>query len=206
MEPYFEKELIINNRRLVHKGIFCIDDLMNVINRSLQERGYEKREKKSEETVSEEGRKIHLELRPFKVKRNDFTLMIKIKISSDKITEVMFDFDGVKRKAQQGELEIVFDAWVLTDLQNRWSMKPWFYFLKGVINKYIYTFPTEAGFPGELAGDTAYVYGKIKNLLRSYKEEKKDSFKEKKKKLFQEEEVISKVEQEILGDTDERNP
>ena len=57
-EINFERFLIINNRELTYKGIFRMDDLFSTINRAIEAQGYTKREKKSEETVREEGRSI----------------------------------------------------------------------------------------------------------------------------------------------------
>ena len=65
-------------------------------------------------------------------------------------------------------MHIAFDAWSLTDYERRWGMKPWMYFVKAVINKYIYKFPYEEGTINEVAADTAYIYVQIKKLLHSY--------------------------------------
>lgn len=168
-ELNFEKNLIINNRELKYRGIFRADELFTAINQALEERGYQKREKKSEELVTEKGKRTYVELRPFKVKTNYATLMIKIKITLDYLTETAEKLKGEKRLFQQGDVLIAFDAWSMTDYENRWGMKPWVYFLKGMINKFLYQFPLEAGFTGELVGDTAYIYAKIKKLLSSYR-------------------------------------
>jgi hypothetical protein len=170
-ETQYEKNLVINGREFKYKGIFRVDDLFLVINRALEERGYEKREKKSEEIVTEAGRKSYVELRPYKNKSSYLVFMIKIKINLNKITEIMSELKSEKKKFQQGDVGIVFDSWIMTDYANRWGMKPWVYFLKGLFNKFVYTFPLEAGAPGELVGDTAYIYGKIKKLFASYRPE-----------------------------------
>lgn len=163
-----EKELIINNRELKYQGIFHIDELFATINRALEERGYTKREKKTEEFVMETGRKTYIELRPYKVKTNYLALMLKMKINVDNVQEVVEKIDHAKIRFQQGSITIYFDAWVLTDWQERWNMSPVKFFLKGFINKFLYIFPLETGAKGELAGDTAYVYARIKKLLASY--------------------------------------
>ena len=194
-EINFEKNLIINNRLLKYSGIFRTDELFSALNRVLQERGYEKREKKTEELVTENGRKTIMELRPYKQKSNYVTLMIRIKITLDHVTEVVEEVHGEKRKFQQGDVEIVFDAWSLTDYEHRWGMKPWAYFLKGVINRWVYKFPLEAGFTGELAEDTAAVDGQLKRLLNSYKEEVG--------KFVREEDVRKKVETEVATEVEE---
>ncbi len=171
VEDYFEisaeKELIINNRELKYKGIFHAEELFAAINRALEERGYTKREKKTEETVTETGRKTYIELRPYKIKTDYLTLMLKIRIHLDDMQEVKETIDHAKVRFEQGQVTVYFDAWLLTDWQMRWNMSPVTFFLKGFINKFLYVFPLEAGAPGELAGDTAYVYARIKKLLNS---------------------------------------
>src|SRR3990167_7071136 len=72
-----EKNLIINNRELSYSGIFRTDELFTTLNNALDEKKYTKREKKSEELVTPLGRLLQLELRPFKIKTNHITLMIK---------------------------------------------------------------------------------------------------------------------------------
>ena len=167
-EINFEKLLLINNRQLNYKGIFRVDELFSTINRALEERNYDKREKKSEELITEAGRKTYLELRPFKEASNFITLMIKIKINLDNVTEVLEEIKGERKTFQQGNVNFVFDAWVLTDYNNRWGMKPWFYFLKGLVNKFLLKNKIEEQAPGTLAADTAYIYARIKKLLNSY--------------------------------------
>lgn len=190
MEHYYEKNLIINNRQLLHKGIFRVEDLFQTINKSLQERGYEKREKKSEELVTEEGRRTFVELRPFKVKANYAMFMIAMRILLNNITETVQEVHGERRKFQRGDVTITFDSWVLTDYQQRWVMKPVVYFLKGMINKYLYKFPLEAGLPQELAGDTAHVYAEVKKLFASYVDTEG-------KRVVSEKEVLKSIEAEM---------
>ncbi len=163
-----EKNLIINNRELKYKGIFRIDELYQAINRALEAKGYAKNEKKSEELVTESGRKIFVELRPSKIKTAYMTLLIKIRINVDNLTETVEQKEGISKKFHQGDVVVSFDSWLMSDYENRWNMKPWAYFLKAFIGHYFFKFPLEEGFPGELAGDTAFIYGQIKKLLNSY--------------------------------------
>ncbi len=185
----FEKNLIINNRELRYSGIFRVDELFSMINRALEERNYTQQEKKSEEIVTEQGKRTYLELRPYKEKTNYTVLMIKIKITLDNITETFEEAKGIKQKFQKGDILIVFDSWLMTDYEHRWGMKPLVYFLKGVINKYLYTFPLEASFPGELTSDTAHIYAAVKKLLQSYQHQPK--------KVVKEEDVRREMEKEV---------
>jgi len=170
-EVNYERELIINGRELKYKGIFKADEIFSKMNRLIEEREYEKREKKSEEVVLESGRKIYVELRPFKEKSSYSVLMIKIRVMLDNVTSTVEEFKGEKRRFDNGDVTIIFDAWSLTDYDERWEMKPFVFFMKGFINKFIYTFPIEAGNKKEVVADTAYIYGQMKRFLNSYKYE-----------------------------------
>ena len=191
-EINYEKFLRINNRQLSYKGIFRADDIFSTVNRALEEKDYTKKEKKSEETVTETGKRIYVELRPYRVITNYLTLMIKIKITLDNVTESPVEHKSEKRIYQQGDVLIAFDGWVLSNYHNRWGMKPWFYFLKGLMNKFVYKNPLEAETGGKLAQDTAYIYAKIKGLLNSYQGESG--------KPVKEEEIKKKVEKELKKD------
>jgi hypothetical protein len=175
MENYYEKNLLINNREIKYKGIFDLNEIFSSINKILDEQGYQKREKKSEELVQESGRKFYFELRPYNEVSNYVTLLIKIKISVDNMTDKVVD----NKKYNNADLLIAFDAWYLSDSQGKWRLKPWVFFLKGIINKYFYQFPLEAGFQGKLVKDTAQIYNGLKSLLKSYQPERKENMAEK---------------------------
>lgn len=168
MDLHYEKDLVINGRELNYKGIFRAEELFRTVNLALNELGYEKREKKTEELVTEEGRKTLLELRPIKIKTNYVTLMLKIKILLNNVTETVEIMDGTKQKFQQGDVQLIFDAWYLTDYKDRWIMKPWNFFWKGLINKFIRPLQLENQLRDELVSDTCMVYNKVKNLFKSY--------------------------------------
>ena len=167
----YERDLIINNRELNYKGIFRFPELISTINKVISERGYEKNEKKSEELVTQDGKRTLIELRPFKQKTNYVMLMIKIRLILNSVTEIDQEVAGTTHKFSQGDILVVFDSWLLTDYYKRWGLQPLVFFLKGIINKYIYTWPLEGGLPGELKSDTAAIYAAIKKLLNSYKHE-----------------------------------
>jgi len=189
MEPYWEKDLVINNRELNYKGIFKIEELMSTINRALEAKKYTKREKKTEELVTETGRKTHIEMRPFKEGTSYITLMLKIRINLDNTKETITEFNGFRQKFQVGDVNLIFDAWFLTDYKNRWGMRPFYYFFKGVINKYLFNLKEEHHFHHTLVHDTAYIYAQVKKLFHSYAGDKT--------KPVSEEEVRAQIEEEI---------
>jgi len=164
-----EKNLVINSRTITYKGIFKIREIFKTVNDALEKLGYQKSEKKTEETVTPSGKKTFVEIRPYKIKTNYVTLMIKIKIMINNVVEVSRPVDGVNTNFQQGEVRVIFDAWSLTDWEARWGMKPTIFFLKAWIFKWFYRLPSEEVYIGELSSDTGYIHDQIKSLLNLYK-------------------------------------
>jgi len=195
-EHYLEKALIINGREIRYKGIFRAEELFSAINQVIDQQGYEKREKKSEETVVEGGKRTYVELRPYKMISNYVRLMIKIKIILDNVTETAEVINGQKRLYQKGDVTIIIDAWSITDYAHRWGMKPWTFFMKGIIHKFVKKFPLEGGFTGELVKDVAHLYAKLKVLLNSYKVETG--------KFVTEEEIRKQVEMQLMSEIEDQ--
>jgi hypothetical protein len=195
----YHRDLIIDNRELKYNGLFRADELFSAINKAIVDRGYTKREKKTEETVTEAGRRTYIELRPLKHKSVYAYLMIKIRVTLDGVTETVEEVKREKRRFQNGIVHLGFDAWLMTNYNNRWGMKPTVYFIKSFINKFIWPLPYEGSFPGEIASDTAYIYAQVKKLLNSYKEENHN--------IISEEEIRKKMEEEIRKNvTEELHP
>lgn len=184
-----EKDLIINNRQIKYQGLFKYYELFDVINDALVEKGYTKKEKRFEETINEEGKMLYLELRPTKIKNKYMTLKIKIKINLLNITEKVQNINNHKDLYQNGSILIAFDSWLISDMGERWEMKPFYYFMKGLISKWFYPIDTISNFRNEILSDTAHVYGSVKGLLARYR--KKDST------YVKEEEVVQQIKKEI---------
>ena len=168
LETHYEGNLLINNRELKHKGLFIVDEVFQTLNRALEEQGYTKREKKTEETLTAHGRQTLIELRPYKEKTNYVLLMQKIRINIHTEKETVSDIKGYKQKFQEGEITFIFDAWMLTDNENRWGMRPLFFFAKSMIHKFLYPLPLEEGFRDEVVSDTAHIYTQLRKLFHSY--------------------------------------
>lgn len=168
LETQYEKFLVINNREIKHEGYFVIDDVFHLLNQILTERHYQRREKKSEDRVTEDGHQVYVELRPWKEKTHYVTLKLTLKIRFTDVKNSVKEVEGVKKNVQEGQALVTMDAWYMTEWEFRWGMKPVMFFLKGVMNKLLYVFPQEAGYKNELVEDAAYVTTKLRQLFRSY--------------------------------------
>ncbi len=163
-----ENTLVINHRELNYKGIFRSEDIFQLVNKVLADKGYSKNEKRSEEINTDEGRRFLVELRPSKVKATYLKLEMRMRISLDNVTSVVEERVGGKQRFELGSVHIIFDGWVKTDYQNRWTQNPYTFFFKAWINKYVYRWKLDDGYANEIFSDTAFMYGQLRSLFDSY--------------------------------------
>lgn len=163
-----EKRLIIDQLRLNYSGIFHLNDLYRMIDGWLYEKGYDKLEKKNEEQVLETGRKVELELRPWKKTTDYAKNEIRLRVFINNMTDIEVEKDGKNVKMNKGDIQMIFDAFLETDYENRWENKPIYYFLRSLVDKYIFRIYT-GKFTGNLAADCKDLHQRIKAFLNLYK-------------------------------------
>jgi hypothetical protein len=163
-----EKKIVIDGLELSYEGLFDLNDLLKAIDKYARERGYAKREKRRQEIVRPGGKEFSMELRPTKIKTEYYALMIKIRINITNLQEVEVLKNKVKTKLNKGNVSMVFDAWALTDFRRRWEQKPLYYFLRTLVDKFIYKFYSDK-FHGELIEDCHFLHTNIKAYLNLHR-------------------------------------
>lgn len=163
-----EKRLIIDGLTINYDGIFDLQGLLDKIDELTASKGYTKDEKKRELYVSEAGRTFEMELRPFKVKTDYYSLMLKVRMLVTDMVDVDVEVDGVPSLLNKGRVSVVFDAWTNTDYEARWESNPFFYFLRNMFDRFIYTIHADK-FVGELDGDCHFLYQNVKSYLELHK-------------------------------------
>lgn len=164
-----QKSLIVNSLELNYKGAFSFDEFYRTLKKKTESLGYKFHEKRFEQFNGETGKNLFIELRPFKQKTAYAALTLKIRIDMRNVKDVSIEVDGVPTALQEGEIDILFDAWIMMHYNKRWNMSPLVWFAKSVINKWIYQFPLEGGFAGEVAADTHQIYQHVKAFLNLYR-------------------------------------
>ena len=163
-----EKVLVLDGLELNYSGIFNFTTLLRTIDELIAERGYKKNEKMREEYIKPTGKFYSIELRPAKAMTEYEALMIKIRITISDLKEVDVIIDNVKRKVQQGNISMLFDAWTSTDYEFRWEQKPWFWLLRGFFEKIFYRVTTHKHH-GLLIEDTHHVFNNVKAHLNLHR-------------------------------------
>ncbi len=160
-----ERHIIIEKERLNYEGIFDSQGLFDLIKSWAADKGYWVVEKMHSESLRPEGKYIELGLNPVFKKLTDYAKsVIKIQIQMSEVKTVTVDIDKRKRKLQQGKIKIVFDGILETDYEHRWEMKPMFYVLRTIWEKYVFT-PFISSFEKQIRTDLASLRDEIKSYL-----------------------------------------
>ena len=158
-----EIKTLIDGRSLSYEGVFNLKDLYRIIDSWFKDRGYDKQEIKNWEDVSENEKQIVIEIIPYKKVSDYARIDIRLFMIFSKIAEIEVEKDSLKFKMNKGRAEFYFDAYVVTDYENKWESRPIFFFIKNVFDKWIYRIYT-SNYDSEAIRDAT----EIENEIRSY--------------------------------------
>jgi hypothetical protein len=159
-----ERRVIVDNMVIRYEGLFSFHDLMNVIDEWQRQRGYDKFERKNFEQVFKTGKDIEIELEPWKEINESEKISIRVVILIKKMKDVIIKVDGQEVRRNQGHVMIKFTASLLTDFAYKWEGKPLYFFLKEVVDKYIYRLPV-AKHEGFVAEEANSLYRNVRGYL-----------------------------------------
>ncbi len=156
---------LIDEKPIVYKGIFKLDDLFQLIDNFFKERGYERREIQNVEERYRDGDSITFEF--FNYKKIDDYSKKKIRIYGvlTDLKEKRVKIDDIKQKVIKGEVKLYFDAYIESDYKTKWEGHAFFYFLRTIVDKYIRkTISSKA--KDEVVADTNKLIDEIKSFLK----------------------------------------
>ncbi len=163
-----EMRLIIDHEKLNYEGLFSITELYQLIDNFFREKGFDKREVMNEEHIRAEGKYIRLELMPWKKITDYINHIVRVEIKMFGITDVEVEKDKHKLRLNKGQIKIIFDAYLETDYEHRWEQRPFYFFLRTIFDKFIYSAYTNEAI-GQLKETTYELKDVIKGFLNLYK-------------------------------------
>jgi len=159
-----EIKTLIDGKSVSYEGVFSIKELYRTIDKWFKDHGYEKQEIKNWEDVSETEKQIVIEIIPYKKVSDYARIDQRLFMIFSKLKEIDLEKDGIKLKMNKGRAEFYFDAYVVTDYEHKWETRPLFYFIKNVIDKFIYKLYT-SGYDGEAIRDSTEIQNEVKSFL-----------------------------------------
>lgn len=159
-----EIKTLIDGKSLSYEGVFNIKELYRLIDKWFKDHGYEKQEIKNWEDVTENEKQVVLEIIPYKKVSDYARIDVRIFMIFSKLTETVIEKDNIKFNMTKGKAEFYFDAYVVTDYENKWETRPIFYFMKNIFDKFIYKVYTSS-YDGEAIRDATEVENEIRSFL-----------------------------------------
>lgn len=133
-----EKKILVFDKEFSYEGLFKARNVYREARNWLSEHGYSPYEYKHEEQIFEEGKQIYVELQGDK-KLSDYAKISWIsKLTFSKIKDVKVDQDEKSITMNKGKVRIVTMLISSTDWDNTFEQNPFQYFLRVVIEKYIF--------------------------------------------------------------------
>lgn len=133
-----EKKIVVDGLRFSYNGPFDIIEFYKEVEKWMQENGMEKEVKKKLEIVEEKGKKIEWLVECWKMAMAQAKVVVRLRALFTDVTEVELKKDKAKRKLNQGKVLITIDGFLETDFSHHWTTKPWYYFMRGIIDKFIW--------------------------------------------------------------------
>ena len=163
-----ERKLIIDQLKFSYEGLFTTSELYALITSWFYEKGYDWNEKINHETVTPEGRQIHLVLLPWKNISDFYKIQMRLVINFIDVKEIEVRQNGQSLLLNQGLVKITFDGYVVSDRYDLWINRPLYWFLMLLGQRYFHRDHFEKA---ELwiKSDVDDLYQKIKNYLNVFK-------------------------------------
>jgi len=163
-----ERLTLVDKQKLTYEGIFVMRELYEVMDKWMEAKGYHKRELKSSEIVKPKGRNIDTVFEPWKQLSDYAKSVFKVKLSAEKVRDIVIEKEGIKHSMNQGIITFTFDAYLETDFEHRWENKPGFFFVRVLFDKYIFK-PFTTNYQNHVMGDFKQFIDEIRGSLNLHR-------------------------------------
>ena len=166
-----EKKQVLYDLRTTYSGPFVVEDFYAEVDNWIQEKGYEKEQKKKMEHVTKNGKKIEWVIEIHHHFDDLHYGIIVMRALFDNIKEVVVKKDGKKIMLNNGDALVNIDGFLQTHIHGSFfQVKPIYYFIRTVIDKYIYNFWT-LKYDGFVGGECHELFKRIRAFfnLQNYK-------------------------------------
>ncbi|MBS3106109.1 hypothetical protein J4419_00405 [Candidatus Woesearchaeota archaeon] len=135
-----EKKLVVDGIRFTYNGPFDIYEFHREIDRWMERKHFQKEIKKKQEQVEQDHKRLEYVFELWHKLSNYSIAVVRMKAFFDDVVDFEVERKGHKRMLQSGAVLVVFDGFIEENIDDWWGQKPWWAFLKSLIDKYIWHF------------------------------------------------------------------
>ncbi|MBI4452270.1 hypothetical protein HY637_02480 [Candidatus Woesearchaeota archaeon] len=164
-----EKKQVLYDLRIAYNSPFLIEDFYAEIDGWIKEKGFTKEHKKKMESVTNNGKRIQwfIEIQGHLDDLHHGIIMLRVFMEN--IKEIVIKKDGKKTRINIGDVLVNIDAFVVSEIHGSfYQAKPIFYFIRALIDKYIYNF-WSFKWDGKVNSDGRDLYKRLQSFFNVQK-------------------------------------
>ncbi|MBI1935773.1 hypothetical protein HYS31_05015 [Candidatus Woesearchaeota archaeon] len=164
-----EKKQVLYDLRIAYSGPFVIEDFYREIDEWIDEKGFEKEPRKKMEHVTQNGKKIEYVIEVQSHLDGLHHGIIVLRVLMDNVKELVIKKSGKKIRINTGDILVNIDGFIQSHIHGSfWQVKPVYYFLRALADKYIYNFWT-GKWDGVVNSDGRDLYKRIRAFFEVQK-------------------------------------
>ena len=166
-----EYKQVLYDLRTTYNGPFLAEDFYAEIENWIKENGFEKEPKKKMEHVTKNGKKIEWLISIHSHLGEVYDEEITLRALLDNVKEIVINKNGEKIRINNGDVFVNVDGFIRGwHCATWWQLKPIYYFIRALVDKYIYKFWSEK-YDGGVQADCHDLFKRIRSFfgLEKYK-------------------------------------
>lgn len=164
-----EKKLLVDGLRYSYSGPFDITDFFGFIEDWMHKNNLHKETKRKIEYVEETGKKVEWTIEAWKMLEQEAKSVTRMRALFNNVKDIEIQRGGASRSMNHGEVLIIIDAFLESHFHHTWwSYKPIAYFLRAIVDKYIYKFWSEK-YDEEIRNTSFDLHKQIGKFFNRYK-------------------------------------
>ncbi len=163
-----EKKFVVDGMKLSYNGPFDVIEFYRKVEDWISEKGKEKEIKKKVEHVEPSGKKIEWLIEIWEDVAEYARTLVRVRALFNDVKEVKIKRGKTKKGLNKGNVLIILDGILETDISGKWQQKPVFYFLRALVDKFAYKFYMNK-MEDKLAKDVYELHDTLKDFFDSYK-------------------------------------
>ncbi|HLC98809.1 MAG TPA: hypothetical protein VJC00_02275 [Candidatus Nanoarchaeia archaeon] len=162
-----EKELLVDRYGLDYEGVFDFEGLLKRIDDWCRDNDFHLEILSRKDKVTSEGRKISIGYNIYRKWKKMYFTVIGFDLSIEDMKDIEVEVDGRMRNLNKGKVDAIFHSFLMTSIKARWETKGYLYFLRGIVDKFIYKVDKPA-YRGIVVEDTYNLINEVKGSLNIY--------------------------------------
>lgn len=135
-----EKKFVVYDLRISYNGPVRIEDFYKEVEDWMRQKGLSKELKKKSENVTSKGKKLEWTIECWKDLTTYTKEVVRLRSFFNNVREIEVRRSGKRVKTQQADVLIQIDGILETELSQRWEQTPLYYFVKMLVDKYVWPF------------------------------------------------------------------